>query len=133
MDTPSLSTRACARRLLAAEAANQCASAAHGHAAVRVCEKLRMALGKFAGPEGFAALLRRALALARADAPALEAVKITANGRLQGLEEIAEGDNGDEAASQIIARLLGLLDTFIGPSLTLRLVRNAWPDASLDG
>ncbi len=88
---------------------------------------MRTSLGKVAGPEGFAALLRRALALARADAPALRAVNVTADGRLLELEEVANGDHGDEAANAIVAHLLHLLHTFIGRSLTLRLVRNAWP------
>ena len=131
MDTPSPSARDWARRLLAAEAADQAVSGALGGAALRVCEKLRTALGKLAGPEGTAALLRRALALARLEVPALETVNVTTDGRLQGLEKVANGD-GEEAASEIIAHLLHLLDTFIGRSLTLRLVRNAWPDASFD-
>ena len=99
---------------------------------MRVCEKLRTALGKLAGSEGATALLRRALALARLEARALDAVNVTADGRLHGLEEVANGDHGDEAAGEIIAHLLHLLDTFIGRSLTLRLVRNAWPDASFE-
>lgn len=117
---------------MAAETADQAASDAPGIAAVRVCEKLRTSLGKLAGTEAFAALLRRALALARADAPALRAVNVTADGRLLGLEEVANGDHGDKAAHELIAHLLHLLDTFIGRSLTLRLVRNAWPDASFE-
>jgi hypothetical protein len=117
---------------LAAEAANEAVPGALGGAAVRVCERLRTALGKLAGPEGTAALLRRALALARLEVPALETVNVTTDGRLQGLEKVADGDHGEEAASEIIAHLLHLLDTFIGRSLTLRLVRNAWPDVSFD-
>lgn len=132
MDTPSPSARDWARRLLAAEAADQAVSGALGGAALRVCEKLRTALGKLAGPEGTAALLRRALALARLEVPALETVNVTTDGRLQGLEKVADGHHGDEAAGEIVAHLLHLLDTFIGRSLTLRLVRNAWPDATFE-
>ena len=33
----------------------------------------------------------------------------------------------------IVAQLLGLLVTFIGEPLTLRLVRDAWPNASVAG
>lgn len=32
----------------------------------------------------------------------------------------------------MLAELLGLLVSFIGESLTLTLVREAWPDASMD-
>ena len=117
---------------MAAEAANPAAPHSYGRAAVRVCERLRFSLGNVAGPAGFAALLGRALALARTGAPALQAVTVTADGRLQGLEAVANGDGGEAAAGELIAHLLHLLDTFIGQSLTLRLVRNAWPDATFD-
>ena len=103
------------------------------HEAVRVCEKLRVSLTRFAGPDGFASLLRRSLVLARADAPSLEAVTIKPDGSLEGLEAVASDtrSGGPEAVVGIIAHLLGLLVTFIGEPLTLRLVREAWPDTSL--
>ena len=66
--------QALARRLLAVEAASQTAADPHVHEAVRVCEKLRISLTRFAGADGFTALLRRALALARAEVPALQSV-----------------------------------------------------------
>ena len=121
-----------ARRLLALEAAS--ATTTDAHEAVRVCEKLRVSLTRFAGADGFKTLLRRALALAQSDVPSLQNVKITADSRLEGLEAIgsAAGNAAKEAATAIIAHLLGLLVTFIGEPLTLRLVREAWPDASLD-
>lgn len=133
MDTPFPSLRDLARRLLALEAASQTATDATLPEAVRVLEKLRSSLSRIAGPEGFTALLRRALALARADVPALDAVQIGPDGRLEGLEELLAGaDNaGADAATAITTHLLGLLVTFVGEPLTLRLVREAWPDASL--
>ena len=123
-----------AERLLALEAATQSATNAQAHEAVRVCEKLRISLTRFAGADGFTALLGRALVLARADVPSLKTVKVTADGRLEGFEGfVAEAGNvAIEAATAITAHLLGLLDTFIGEPLTLRLAREAWPDASLD-
>ena len=124
-----------ARRLLAVEAASQTATDPHVHEAVRVCEKLRISLTRFAGADGFASLLRRALALARAEVPSLQTVHGQARRSLEGLEELAaDADErvGVEAAVAITAHLLGLLVTFIGEPLTLRLVREAWPDASLD-
>src|SRR5688572_4896116 len=136
MDTPSPSIRDLARRLLAVEAAGESAADAHVHeAAVRVCEKLRISLTRLAGRDGFTALLRRALALARADIPALQTVTLTPDGCLEGLEMLAVDatNGGSDAAVAIIAHLLGLLVTFIGEPLTLRLVREAWPDASLEG
>jgi len=134
MDTPSPSMLDLARRLLALEAASRSATETRAHEAVRVCEKLGASLTRFAGAEGFTALLRRALALARANVPSLQTVKVTADGRLEGLEEFAaDAQNGAiEATTAITAHLLGLLATFIGEPLMLRLVREAWPDASFD-
>ena len=122
-----------ARRLLAK---SQTASGSQVHEAVAVIEKLRTTLTKFAGSEGFASLLRRALVLASAEVPLLQSVKIGADGRLQGFEQIVAdkgaGGAGNEAAVAITAHLLWLLVTFIGEPLTLRLERVAWPDTVLD-
>ena len=122
-----------ARRLLAA---SQTASSSQVHEAVLVIEKLRITLTKFAGSEGFASLLRRALVLASAEVPSLQSVKIGPDGRLDGFERIVAdkgaGGAGDEAAVAITAHLLGLLATFIGEPLTLRLERTTWPDTVLD-
>ena len=137
MDTPSPSIRDLARRLLAAEAATQSAAEPRVHPAVRVCEKLRVSLTRFAGVDGFAALLRRALALAREEVPALHGITEKADGSIEGLEKLVadagnSGVGGSDAAVAITVHLLGLLVTFIGEPLTVRLAREAWPDASLD-
>ena len=131
MHTLSASMRDLARRLLAA---NKVASGSQVDEAVVLIENLRIVLTKFAGPEGFTSLLRRALTLARAEVPSLQNVKISADGRLDGFEEsVADkgvGGTGDEAAVAITAHLLGLLVTFIGEPLTLRLERAVWSDRS---
>ena len=125
--------RELSRRLLAA---SQSAAGSHVHEAAVVSEKLRIPLTRFAGAEGFASLLRRALALASAEVPTLQSIKVGAEGRLEGFEQLAADPGGasagSEAAVAITAHLLGLLGTFIGEPLTLRLVREAWPDTSLD-
>ncbi len=132
MDTLSPSVRDLARRLLTLEAASPSGSAAPSHEAVRVCEKLRISLTRFAGSDSFASLLRRALTLAGAEAPPLRDITINPDCSIEGLEALAtHAGNGDPAVA-VIAHLLGLLETFIGESLTLRLVREAWPNASLD-
>ena len=41
--------------------------------------------------------------------------------------EIAEGE------AVLVAQLIGLLVTFIGEALTLHLLHEAWPEASLGG
>ena len=40
-------------------------------------------------------------------------------------------NGGHEEVVAIVAHVLGLLETFVGEPFTLRLVREAWPDASL--
>jgi hypothetical protein len=134
MDSPSSSTRDLARRLLALEAASKGASRAHEHEAVRVCDKLQVSMTRFVGADGFTSLLRRALALARADVPSLQSVKLNSDGSLDGLDLVTANaaTGGAEAAMAITTHLLGLLVTFIVEPLTLRLVRDVWAEASLD-
>lgn len=133
MDPPSSSTRDLARRLLAA---SKTASNPHVPEAVLVIERLRTSLTKLAAYEGFASLLRRALLLASGDVPSLQSVKVGADGRLEGFEQLVAnkgpGAAGDAAAVAITAHLLWLLVTFIGQPLTLTLVREAWSGAALD-
>ena len=120
--------RTLARRLLAAEAAHP--GDEKGHEAVRVCDKLSISLTRLAGVDGFTSLLRRALALARAEVPSLNRVTVKPDCSIEGLEVLAAqvADSGVEATAALTAHLLGLLVTFIGEPLTLRLVRDAWPD-----
>ena len=123
-----------ALRLLALEKASASAADARGLEAVRVCDKLRISLTRFAGADGFASLLRRSVAPSRAEAPTLNRISVKPDCSMDGLEALAadEPDGGLTAAAALTAHLLGLLETFIGRPLTLRLVREAWPDESLD-
>ena len=107
-----------------------------------VYEKLRKGLGEFAGVAGFQSLASRALALAKTEAPSLSALRVAADGSLQGLSEIDHQFDidkiqaGEFPASEgeiiLIARLLGLLHLFLGEALTLSLLRVKWPDAVFD-
>ena len=122
-----------AKRLLSLEAEpNPGGTTASYHAAACVCEKLRTSVSRFAGSDSYAALLRRGLALARAEDPSLIGVTINPDCSFEGLDALPAGAGGAHPVALVIAHLLGLLETFIGGSLTLRLVRDAWPDASLD-
>src|SRR5438876_7560228 len=90
MDMPSSSIRDLARRLLAVEAAtppdSAIAAREGGHEAVRVCEKLRISLTRFAGADGFASLLRRTLALARVEVPSLNRITVKPDCSMDGLK-----------------------------------------------
>jgi len=117
------------------EAASQSDRGTNAHeAAARVCDKLRISLTRITGSDAFTALLGRALALAREDVPSLPPIKLKPNCSAEelGLLIVEATNAGPEAAIAIITYLLELLETFIGKFLTSRLVRDAWPDASLD-
>jgi len=98
------------------------------------CEKLRPLLSTLAGEAGFRTLLSRALVLASAEVPWLRAVRVNPDGVLGGLEEIQPSPSSEttfEGRVTLLAHLLGLLVTFIGENLTLRLVQEAWPNTPL--
>lgn len=124
-----------ARRLLAYETVAGESSEPMESAVLRVYEKLRRHLSALAGVAGFQSLASRVLTLAKLDAPRLSAVQVTADGRLEGLGELdpkTDREQAEEGEAIFIARLLGLLLTFIGEALTLRLVQEIWPDAAFD-
>jgi hypothetical protein len=136
MRTASPEIQDLARRLLAFEAAHDDSSDARADVAVQVIEELRLRLIRLAGVDGFRSLLSRALTLAKAEVPSLKMVQVRADGSLEGFDGIG-GSEATGAATQagivLVAHLLELLVTFIGEPLTLRLVRDAWPDAFMDG
>ena len=131
MDNPIPSIRRLARQLLAASRdAGATTTEPDVDEVMLVIEKLRISLTRFAGTDGFASLLRRALVMATAEVPALKSITVGADGRLKGMDNLA-GKAGAEAAEAITAHLLTLLITFIGESITLKLVRAAWPQTAL--
>jgi hypothetical protein len=126
-----------AHRLLTYEAGAGKASEPMESPTLRVYEKLRQSLGEFVGAAGFYSLASRALALAKPEAPSLNAAQVAGDGALQGLSEIEtqidlNRDPADEEGIILIARLLGLLRIFLGEALTLSLLRNAWPGEAFD-
>ena len=129
-------TRDLALRLLAYESAAGKTSEPTEFAAFRVCERLRQPLITLTGVAGFRSLLSRALTLARAEAPSLSVVQVAADGSLKGLDELEPQIDKEQARDEgaiLIAQLLGLLLTFIGEGLTLRLVQDVWPEAAFNG
>jgi hypothetical protein len=120
-DTPT--TRELAQRLLACEAVEAGTANADTQAVYRVCDKLRRPLTTLAGAAGFRSLLARALTLAKQESPVLSGWEVRSDGSLEGL-------NGETAQSGavLIAHLIGLMVTFIGESLTLRLLHDVWLD-----
>ena len=124
-----------ARRLLAYEAAAGRNSEPTESVAFRVCEKLRIPLCSLAGVAGFRSLLSRALALARAEAPGLRAVEVSGDGSLKGQDALGpqkDKEIAGDGGALLIAQLLGLLLTFVGEGVTLRMVQNVWPEFAFD-
>jgi hypothetical protein len=102
-------------------------------AACLASEKLRPNLATLMGNIGFSALLSRALALAILEVPLLRAVHVKTDGTFEGFEELGAQVDPDEfleGCVVLLSHLLGLLVAFIGEALTLRLVRDVWPELS---
>ena len=124
-----------AERLIAYETRENKSSETKTPVAFLVGEKLRPHLARLMGKVGFRELLSRALALANVEVPWLRAVHVKADGSFEGLDELGEQVDPQEIFEGrvvLLAQLLGLLVTFIGEDLTLRLVREVWPKLSLN-
>jgi hypothetical protein len=125
-----------ARQVLTLESAHSDAATSEIERGAQACEKLRTSLTKLAGSAGFSMLLARAVALAMKKDPSLSPLHVGVDGSLTGVDEVRRGLNGSHVEHHggaiVLTELLGLLVSFIGESLTLTLVREAWPDASMD-
>lgn len=120
-----------AGRLIACEAREDKSSGTKNPAAFPIHEKLRLHLATFMGNGGFRALLKRALHLASAEVEGLRAAHVNADGTMGGLEELAAQSSPKEifdARVVLLAHVLGLLVTFIGPIITQRLLHDVWPE-----
>ena len=134
-DSITPEVKALASRLMASEAGTAKSAHAEKSVAFRACEKLRQPLSRLTGVAGFRSLLSRALALASGEVRWLKAVHINADGSMEGLNE-AEAQLSENEIAQgeivLVAQLIGLLVTFIGEGLTLRLLEETWPEVAFD-
>jgi hypothetical protein len=93
-------------------------------AAARLCAQLSAGLGRWIGSEGYRALLDRALALARAEHPALGSLSYDrgeqpvtpADVRAHGPSKVAAG------MVALVATLIELLGRMVGEEMAVRLV-----------
>ena len=123
-----------AKRLMAHEAGGNESSEKKNRAAFPVFEKLHPHLATLMGNAGFRSLLSRSLALANEEFRWLRAVHVRSDGSLEGLEGLHAQLAPEvffEGETVLLAQLLGLLLAFIGENLTVRLVREVWPNLSL--
>ena len=99
----------------------------------RSCQKLCVRLAKLVTATGSQALLARAIRLAAADAPFVGGLRagVVPAACLEGVHDATRGVPPELAQTglvAVIAHLLGLLVTFVGPDLTARIVGEVWPD-----
>ncbi len=127
-DSATSKLKAFARQLVACEAATRNPSGARDSRAFCASEKLRVPLGKLVGISGFRALLTRALALGGEEAPVLLELHIKADGSLEYLDAGVDPRTASEGEVVLLAHMAGLLVTFIGPALTVQMLRDIWPD-----
>jgi hypothetical protein len=92
-------------------------------AGFRVCDKLRRPLSTLLGSLGYRALLMRALTLARRECPQLESLGVKEDGSLDQIDPVST-----VAGSVLTKQLIGLLLSFVGEAITLRLLHDVWPD-----
>ena len=107
-------------------------------AADTACRKLSRRVARLVTFVACQALLARALHLARRDFSFLEGVRPgpAPDVCLEGLAERVRGvepAQAREGLATVLANMLGLLATFVGDEITVRLVRDTWPDARPGG
>ena len=125
-----------ATHLIAYESGNNNASEKITPAAFFIIEKLRPNLVSLMGNGGFSLLLSRALTLAKRQVSWLGMVSVNTAGDLEGLAESLARIDRDEFLKgrvALLAHLFGSLMDLIGEEVTLRMVRDIWPRASLNG
>lgn len=126
--------RQLALKVLAHRAGPDAGAEAFAAAASRAYDDLASASAQLIGQVGIDALTARALHLAQQEYPWL--VHERGSEQSEGpFEQVIVGLKrqnsavASAAAGAVFATLAGLLITFIGESLTMQLLRRAWPDA----
>jgi hypothetical protein len=93
-------------------------------------ERLRIHLSRPIGAAGYRALLIRSIALSTSKSGWLEAIQIEKDGTLAGFTEAAASQSLSsviEGSVEMVTCLIGLLETFVGRELSLRLIGDVWP------
>jgi hypothetical protein len=135
MKRPTAKMRDFARGLVAREARANRSSGTEAQLVLgATVDKLRQPLIILAGAQVFRSLLSRALALAIDEVRWLRAVRVKADGSLECPPEMPRLDREEIAKGEVVllTQLLGLLLTFIGEALTLRLLEDVWPAARVN-
>ena len=121
------------RRMLAREAGTAADAPAIAAASRRLCEHFARQLTPLIGDAGVAAIYARSLHLVQRDFPSLAPARGSNQGdgpyvRLQQSLEHQQPAVASAAAVAVLTTVGDVLASFIGESLTTRLLREAWPD-----
>jgi hypothetical protein len=133
MNRATAEIRNLAKELIGYEASRHKFSKAGALDAFHVTDKLRPHLANLMGIGGFRALLSRALVLAKAEVSWLGAVRVKADGTLDGVDQLhSQIDPAEflEGKVVLLAQLFGLLVAFIGLNLASHIVSEIWPGIS---
>ena len=121
------------RRLLQHESSGAPDAASRAAAVDRVCRKLAGELETLVGQGGAAALLRRAVSLAKREFPFLPELRprpdepVSFDAVRTSLQERRPAE-AEAASTALLANLLGLLVNLLGEDLGLRPVVTVWPN-----
>jgi hypothetical protein len=110
-------------------------SAGSGKLSFSIAE-LRPNLLTFMGQGGLRAVVARALFLVGRDFPTFRDVSANADGSYLGLDQACarlSDSEFREARISLLTEVFLLLLQFLGPSVTLAVISDAWPDAPLGG
>lgn len=133
---PGAKERELAQQMLARAAEDDQSPEGLAIAAEHVLSHLYQQLERLVGLTGYEALLRRALFLARVEAPFLQKVKavlLPNDVQLEGLQASIRGNDSAvirQGLVAVLANFIWLLVTFVGEELALRLIRQACPEVS---
>ena len=121
------------RRMLAREAGTGADAPATAAAARRLCERFAQQLTLLIGDAGVAAICARSLHLTERNVPGLVPIHAPAQedapfALLQRSLEQQTPAAATEAAVALLVTISELLASFIGESLTTRLLCETWPD-----
>jgi hypothetical protein len=126
--------RAFAGRLIADEEKGGVSAGNEGPAAFRVLERMRPHLATLMGITGFRGLVSRTLMLANPGDPWLRGVQVKSDGTLEEWDGIAARVTAaevNEGGVTLVAEMVALLVSFIGESLTLKILGDVWPELFL--
>lgn len=126
-----------ARRIVEDEATREPSSAHDADPILRICDKMHPPLSRLAGTISYRALLSRALALAQPRARTLGALRFESHGRLvfdpeHPDAEFLNPETVREDGVILVAAFLHLLETLIGEALTVRIIRQVWPEVNIE-